>query len=1846
MATRPVDEKIVVLKMDNSDLVQKAKEATNIFTRIQNVIAKLPKINLGKTANELGKIQSEVNNTNFQRMADGVQAVTSRLSNMGIVGITALQNITNRAVDAGIALGKSLTVDQVVDGFSEYELKIKSIGTMLSNTEWAGSTLEDVQKTLGELNDYADKTVYNFGEMTASIGRFTAAGVTLEDSATAIKGLGNLAASSGASSEQLNTAMYQMSQALASGKLTLEDWNSLVNAGMAGKKTQDALVKTAKAMGKTVDMTDGFRNSIQDGWLTSEVFLETLKKFGNDEAMTKMATSVRTFSALMDSLKEGIGSGWAETFEHMFGDFEEATVLFTNLSESISGWFQQSADIRNQFVGAVADGGGFENLFAGVQNAFRPVTQVLVAFETGLKKAFPTGGPKNVIKMTESFKKFTEGLVLNSGTVTKLTTVFQGGFSIFNSVFQIVKQLGSAFLNLIPPGAGTGILDLLVKVAEMLISFNESIKAGNLLTKSISAMGVVFKAIGTTIGDVGGAVMRFAGSIVQHVGTAVNWLKQTLAPVGEIIRNAFSGFTGEDMLGAGTIAGVIALVATFGAKIWGLFDGFGEISENFGEMLESVKDSVQGFAMGIKSANLVLIALALGMLAVSLKTLETINAEDLTKGLTALSVALGAMMVGLAVISKFNIVGGLSAATTLVAISVSVNILAGAIEDIAQLNVDELKRGLAGLAGIVTVLSVAIITISKLGGKMTTGSIQMIALAGAVVILADAVEQMAGIKSSSLAKSLGALTIIFAGIAGFLKVVDGSKFGLSSALGIVAVSGAIQIMVDAISDIALIDSNALIIGLTTIGLLLTEIAAFSKVAGGPQMLLAGAGIVLISGAIQLLIPAVTALSEMTWEELAKGLGGMAAAMLAVASAGVLATGAIGGAVAITLLAAGLNLLIQPIQAFSEMSWQELAMGLGGMAASMGIVAGAAMLLTPAVPGMIGFGAAVALLGVGALAAGGGLALLGTGLATLATLTAASVAAIVAALGTILDGINKLIPGLVTVIVNFGKALLDGIDQLATPLLDLIVKIVISLLEVITQHLPRFLELGIKLVVQLIEGIAEYTPILVNTALELVIDLINGMANAIQDYGPQLISAVWNLLGEIILLMVEAGSQAIVALFGWIPGVEKAAAEIGKTAEKYIRDNFGAEQAGIDKGGEFIKGVESKKPGSKTAGETLAKQAEAGLKTIDMTAIGQSMGTNVATGLDNSRYLVNAKAKLLASQAVQSMNTTLGVNSPAKETIKTGEWTGEGVAVGMENKKKRVATAAKSVADTAKASFDKAMSEADYKFKMGTIDSDGYVAEIEKIKKSYAKYPELVQKANLQIQKIQKQTFDDQLKYFENEYKLGQSTTEQYILNLKEMEKASAKRPEDLQKVQLKIQKAEEDASKERIDILKKEHDEFKSIIEDKKYYNKLSLAEELSMWETARVAYAENTEQRKEADREVYRLRNEINDKVIATNDEMIAKVDELEKKEIDSIKAVNDEYDKAYESRSNSLANFAGIFDEITEKTEVSGEKLLDNLRGQFSTLQDWTKNIAELAGRGIDTELLGVLREMGPKSASEIAALNSLTETQLQEYSEIWKQKNELAKTQTATELEELRKNTDLKVQAIKDETAVTLEEYRVEWLNKISEIRKGTNKQFIELQDDMVSSGTNVMNGLIRGMSSKRGELYALAQSIAAEISEVMNSTLGVASPSKVTTKTGVFVGEGLGVGMAKTIPDIIKTARTLATTASDTIDKFIQGTLLPTHEEMRLSMILDVDTSQLDFLNGQNRNIFPELTTSNRLVQETRRSQDDRVGISESKVVDQSKNYNPTINIESGYDGKAIARDTERSLRRVAFEMGVV
>lgn len=566
-----IDSRIVTMKFDNASFSRGVSSTLDLLAKLKSAVTGLP-----SSSKNLGEVSAAANKFSTASMQNEIGAVTRSFSVMGAAGIAAIATIANRATLAGIQLTKSLTIAPISEGLSEYETNLNSIQTILANTGLEGQKgLDKVNGALDELNHYSDKTIYNFSEMARNIGTFTAAGVNLEPATEAIKGIANLAAVSGSNSQQASTAMYQLSQALAAGRVSLMDWNSVVNAGMGGEVFQDALKETARVHGVAVDQivsdAGSFRASISEGWITSDILTETLSKFTGDlsraqlesmgytekqiDGIIKMgktavdaATKVKTVSALINTLQETATSGWAQTWQLILGDFGEAKKMFTAANDVLGGMLSESAKRRNAMFREWNKMGGRDVAIEAISNAFQALLNVIRPVRDAFRTVFPPMTGKGLFAITETLRDFTEGLILSKDSMKDVQTIFEAIFGVLGIGVDIVQGIIKYFATFIGllTGSTGGLLDLVASVAEIVKSFTEWVRAGDkigdffdmIIDARAKVLGPVIETFGEWLSVLAGFVSSGADVAIETLVDAFVYLQPILNDIIEGLKEA------------------------------------------------------------------------------------------------------------------------------------------------------------------------------------------------------------------------------------------------------------------------------------------------------------------------------------------------------------------------------------------------------------------------------------------------------------------------------------------------------------------------------------------------------------------------------------------------------------------------------------------------------------------------------------------------------------------------------------------------------------------------------------------------------------------------------------------------------------------------------------------------------------------------------------------------------------------------------------------------------------------------------------------------------------------------------------------------------------------------------------------------------------------------------------------------------------------------------------------------------------------------------------------------------------------------------------------------------------
>ena len=1262
-----VDERVVEMRFDNKQFEQ------NIQTSLSSLDKLKRSLNLEGAAKGLETVNDAAQKCNMSPLSNAVETVRVRFSAMEVMAITALQNITNSALAAGKNLVSAFTTDPIKSGFEEYETQINAVQTILANTSSKGTTLDQVNNALDELNHYADMTIYNFTEMTRNIGTFTAAGVDLDTSVAAIKGIANLAAVSGSNSQQASTAMYQLSQALAAGTVKLQDWNSVVNAGMGGQVFQDALKETAKVHGIAIDEMikdeGSFRETLSKGWLTSDILTETLAKFTgdlNEEQLRTMgytddqiksimemgktandaATKVKTFTQLFDTLKEAAQSGWTQSWEIIVGDFEEAKELLTEVSDTFSAVINASADARNKMLQDWKDLGGRTMMIEAVKNVFEGLISVAKPVREAFNEIFPPMTGKQLAEITERIRDLTAKFKMGEESSENLKNTFKGVFAVLDIVGQAFKAVAGGvgeLISLFLP-AGNGVLSLTGSFGEYLVKLDETVKKTDVFGKAVSTVvdivkvAITFvktaeekvkefgKAVGekfdfpgfelfhsflervhdrmAQIGDGAGkmksgvivafemmgealekckflktmeelwiAVKVIAGGIADAVGTMMGTLAEKLGNAD------FSGIL--DILNSIAVGGIALSISKFLKSVTEPLEGLSNILEGVTGILDGVRGCFEAYQTNLKAGTLLKIGVAIALLAGSIVAISLIDSDKLSASLGAITVLfanlLGAMAIFEKIASSKTKVS--KACTAMIAMSVAVSILAGALKKVSDLDCGELARGLIGIAGLTTIVVASSKVMASGQKQVMKGATSLIIFGAAIKILASACNDLSKLQWNELGRGLIGVGVLFAEIAVFLRVAKFNGKMISTATGIVILAAAMKVMASACKDFGDLDTEVIIKGLFAIGIVLAEVALFTNAAGYAKHVVSsavsltimgaalkifasaakdfgmipieqlvkglsgigaalgvvalamnvipknavaiGTGLVIVGGALEIMADVMGKIGSMDAENIIKSVSGIGIALGEIALALNLMKGTLGGSAALLVASGALAVLVPVLSILGALSWEAIAKGLISIAGAFTIIGVAGAVLTPLVPTILALSGAFALIGVGVLTIGAGLLAAGTGLSALAIgVTALATAGAAGA----------------TAIVAALTVIVTGIAGLIPAVLTKVGEGIIAICKVIAAGAPAIGEAVKAVVLTLIDVFVSCVPQLADGALQLVV----GVLAALVTYTPQIVDLAFKFLIGILEgiasnlpSLIKAGIDVLMAFFAGI-----------------------------------------------------------------------------------------------------------------------------------------------------------------------------------------------------------------------------------------------------------------------------------------------------------------------------------------------------------------------------------------------------------------------------------------------------------------------------------------------------------------------------------------------------------------------------------------------------------------------------------------------------------------------------------------------------------------------------------------
>lgn len=380
--SQEVDERVVEMRFDNAQFEKNVHQTMQSLEKLNN------SLRLDGAEKGFEKISDASAKVDFDEMQGALDDLSGKFSAVEVMGVAALSHITRQAVDTGEKLVKSLSLDQVTSGWNKYAQKTASVQTIMNAT---GKSIAKVNGYLSKLMWFSDETSYSFTDMTQSLGQLTASGGDIEKVIPMIMGMANATAYAGKGASEFSRVIYNLNQSYSQGYLSLMDWKSVELAGVATAELKKQIIETGVALGKIKegDVTVGtFSSTLSKKWADKEVMETAFGKFAEfSEAVKKMvdanpgmlasqaidaladqydevtvkafkaAQEAKSFSEAVDATKDAVSSGWMETFDILFGNYEEAKGFWSDLAEEFWNMFAGGAAGRNNWLKSAFDSG-------------------------------------------------------------------------------------------------------------------------------------------------------------------------------------------------------------------------------------------------------------------------------------------------------------------------------------------------------------------------------------------------------------------------------------------------------------------------------------------------------------------------------------------------------------------------------------------------------------------------------------------------------------------------------------------------------------------------------------------------------------------------------------------------------------------------------------------------------------------------------------------------------------------------------------------------------------------------------------------------------------------------------------------------------------------------------------------------------------------------------------------------------------------------------------------------------------------------------------------------------------------------------------------------------------------------------------------------------------------------------------------------------------------------------------------------------------------------------------------------------------------------------------------------
>lgn len=611
-----IDNEVVRMTFENKQFERGVQQSVRSLEELKKAL------DLDKSAASLANLEKAAANFDLSGIASGVDKIADKFTLLGNIGQEIFHRISKTAVDAMASVWRSIT-SMPTAGMGKYEEKNKAV--QMIQSALPDKSIEEIETVLGKLNDYTDLTSYDFSQMAKSIGKFTSAGVDLDVAERAMEGIANETASAGGEIAQANIAMYNFSQALATGAVRLMDWRSIENANLGTKEFKEQIIETAYELGTlgkvqdkvgktTKGTTVTFENmaqTLQEGWFTSDVLIKVLEKYADRESDVgkkgfEAAKIAITLKQALDAVKDAVSTGWMQSFEYIFGNLEEAGKLFTMISDSLIEFTDRIATFRNNILGGWHTGGedgisGYTLAVEALSSAFSGLNGIAEATSRAFENVFGVLDGSGLIKATQDIRDLMGefeaffGFSQEEKTIQNVVETVVSGIGKFNgnlergakgdavkTMQQLLLDLGMDMVKLDKYGAD-GIFGPETQAA--LKAFQESVnlkptgvydkKTHDALAKALYPNGKVIQTVEETT------------ETIEHVGEGL-----------ELVQKAAQGVFSVAKAGLGIIKFGLELAGKIAGMLMPVANGVISLTAGLGDLVYYVTDLTSSLLSG------------------------------------------------------------------------------------------------------------------------------------------------------------------------------------------------------------------------------------------------------------------------------------------------------------------------------------------------------------------------------------------------------------------------------------------------------------------------------------------------------------------------------------------------------------------------------------------------------------------------------------------------------------------------------------------------------------------------------------------------------------------------------------------------------------------------------------------------------------------------------------------------------------------------------------------------------------------------------------------------------------------------------------------------------------------------------------------------------------------------------------------------------------------------------------------------------------------------------------------------------------------------------------------------